>query len=147
VWTKNSKNLNSPSLIWQKFYNEHQDYIEKIINIKRSCKGHTFLTNHIHHAKNNNNNRNWFDSHLVIKEILYHYVAPFKIISFHELHSIWKNKLNPSKTQAVFIIPREEPHELPTSDLSLDGYSIPWSDRAKYLGLILDKKLTFSSPF
>jgi hypothetical protein len=36
---------------------------------------------------------------------------------------------------------------LPTSDLSLDGYSIPWSDRTKHLGLILDKKLTFSPHF
>jgi hypothetical protein len=37
--------------------------------------------------------------------------------------------------------------DLPTSDLSLDGYSIPWIDRARYLGLILDKKLTFSPNF
>jgi hypothetical protein len=37
--------------------------------------------------------------------------------------------------------------ELPTSDLSLDGHSIPWTDRARYLGLILDKKLTFSPHF
>jgi hypothetical protein len=37
-------------------------------------------------AKNNNNHRNWFDIHLVVKEMLYHFVAPvpFTISSFHE---------------------------------------------------------------
>jgi hypothetical protein len=57
--------------------------------IKRSCEGQIFLTNHIHRAKNNNNNRNWFDIQLFIKEMLYHYVAPFKIGSFHETGSGW----------------------------------------------------------
>jgi hypothetical protein len=56
-------------------------------------------------------------------------------------YSTWRIKLNPSKI--VFFTKRKN-RELPTSDLSLDGYYIPWSDRAKYLGLILDKKLTFS---
>jgi hypothetical protein len=60
--------------------------------IKRSCEGQIFSTNHIHRAKKNNNNRNWFDIHLVIKEMLYHYVAPFKIGSFYEtdFSSRWK---------------------------------------------------------
>jgi hypothetical protein len=61
-------------------------------------------------------------------------------------YSTWRIKLNPSKTQAAFFTKRRT-RELPTSYLSLDGYSIPWSDRAKYLGLILDKKLTFSPHF
>jgi hypothetical protein len=52
-------------------------------------------------------------------------------------YSTWRIKLNPSKIQAVFFTKRRT-RELSTSDLSLDGYSIPWSDRAKYLGLILD---------
>jgi hypothetical protein len=56
-------------------------------------------------------------------------------------YSTWRIKLHPSKTQAVFFTKRTT-RELPTTDLSLDGYSIPWSDRAKCLGLILDKKLT-----
>jgi hypothetical protein len=55
----------------------------------------------------------------------------------------WRIKLNPSKTQAVFFTKRRD-REFPTSDLSLGGYSISWSDCAKYLGLILDKKPTFS---
>jgi hypothetical protein len=55
-------------------------------------------------------------------------------------------KLNPSKTQAVFFTKRRT-RELPTSALSLDGCSIPCSDRAKYLGLILDKRLKFSPHF
>jgi hypothetical protein len=61
-------------------------------------------------------------------------------------YSTWRIKLNPSKTQAVFFIKRRT-RELPTSDLSLDGYSITWSDRAKYLVLILDTKLTLSPHF
>jgi hypothetical protein len=61
-------------------------------------------------------------------------------------YSTWRIKLNPSKTQAVFFTKRRT-RELPTSDLSLDGYSMAWSDRAKYLDLILDKKLTFSPHF
>jgi hypothetical protein len=47
--------------------------------IKKSCEGPKFSTTHIHRAKNKHNNRNWFDIQLVIKEMLYHYVAPFKI--------------------------------------------------------------------
>jgi hypothetical protein len=38
-------NVNSPSLVSQKFYNYHQDYIEKVMYIKRSCKGQIFSTN------------------------------------------------------------------------------------------------------
>jgi hypothetical protein len=54
------------------------------MNNKRSFEGQTFSTNHIHRAKNNNNNRNWFDINLDIKEILYHYVASCKIDPFQE---------------------------------------------------------------
>jgi hypothetical protein len=38
-------NVNSPSLVSQKFYNYHQDYIEKVMYIKRSCEGQIFSTN------------------------------------------------------------------------------------------------------
>jgi hypothetical protein len=51
----------------------------------------------------------------------------------------WRIKLHPFKTQAVFFTKN--------THLSLDGYSIRWSDPTKYLGLILDKKLTFSPHF
>jgi hypothetical protein len=61
-------------------------------------------------------------------------------------YSTCRIKLNPIKTQAVFFTMRST-GELPISDLSLDGYYIPLSHRAKYLGLILDKKLTFSPHF
>jgi hypothetical protein len=63
-------------------------------------------------------------------------------------YSTWRIKLNPSKTQAMFFTERR-PRELPTCDVFLDGYSIPWSDRdrAKFLGLILDMELTYSPHF
>jgi hypothetical protein len=66
--------------------------------------------------------------------------------SIKRYYSTRRIKLNPSKTQAVFFTKRRT-RELPTSDLLLDGYSIPWRDRAKYLGLTLDKKLTFYPHF
>jgi hypothetical protein len=46
---------------------------------KRSCEGQIFSTN----------NRNCFDIPLVINEMLYHYVARFKIGSFHETVNMW----------------------------------------------------------
>jgi hypothetical protein len=59
-------------------------------------------------------------------------------------YSTWRIKLNPSKTQAVFFTKRRT-RELPTSDISLDGYSMSWSARAKYLGLILDNRIGLKS--
>jgi hypothetical protein len=60
-----------------------------------------------------------------------------------DYYSKWRIGLNSSKTQAVFFTKRRT-RELPTSELLLDGHSIPWENRAKYLGLILDKTLTFA---
>jgi hypothetical protein len=60
-----------------------------------------------------------------------------------DYYSKWKIELNSSKTQAVFFTKRRT-RELPTSELLLDGHSIPWENHAKYLGLILNKTLTFA---
>jgi hypothetical protein len=61
-----------------------------------------------------------------------------------EYFSKWKIKINATKTQSVFFT-RRRTRGLPTSNLTLDGESIEWSDEAKYLGVTLDKKLTFKS--
>jgi hypothetical protein len=60
-----------------------------------------------------------------------------------DYYSNWRNGLNSSKTQAVFFTKRRA-SELPTSELLLDGNSIPCTNRAKYLGSILDNTLTFA---
>jgi hypothetical protein len=44
-------------------------------------------------------------------------------------YSTWRVKLNSSKTQDGFFT-KKRTRELLTTDLSLDGYFIPWSDRA-----------------
>jgi hypothetical protein len=56
----------------------------------------------------------------------------------------WKIKVNASKTQSVFFTKRRT-RGLPTANLVLDGGSIEWCNEAKYLGVTLDKGLTFKS--
>jgi Reverse transcriptase (RNA-dependent DNA polymerase) len=62
----------------------------------------------------------------------------------NEYFSIWKVKANASKTQSVFFT-RKRTRALPTYNLTLNGANIEWSNEAKYLGVTLDKRLTFKS--
>lgn len=55
----------------------------------------------------------------------------------------WKIKLNESKTEAIFFTNRRKSRYLPERDLNINSNSIIWSDCIKYLGLLLDKKITF----
>lgn len=57
----------------------------------------------------------------------------------------WKIKLNSDKTQAIFFSRKRKPCYLPNSNLTLSGATINWSDNVKYLGIYLDKKLTFNT--
>ncbi|GFW34830.1 RNA-directed DNA polymerase from mobile element jockey [Trichonephila clavipes] len=52
--------------------------------------------------------------------------------------SVWKIALNSSKTEAVFFSKRQPPPEI-----TLQNQRIPWSQHTKYLGVIIDKTLTF----
>ncbi|GFU97600.1 RNA-directed DNA polymerase from mobile element jockey [Trichonephila clavipes] len=52
--------------------------------------------------------------------------------------SVWKIKLNTSKTEAVFFSQRTPPPEI-----MLQNQRIPWSQHTKYIGVIIDKTLTF----
>ncbi|GFT59818.1 RNA-directed DNA polymerase from mobile element jockey [Trichonephila clavipes] len=52
--------------------------------------------------------------------------------------SVWKIALNSSKTEAVFFSKRKPPPEI-----ILQNQRIPWSQHTKYLGVIVDKNLTF----
>lgn len=55
----------------------------------------------------------------------------------------WKIKINGLKTQAAFFTRRIALQYLPDADLMFDNNSIPWEKSIKYLGVCLDKKLTF----
>lgn len=55
----------------------------------------------------------------------------------------WKIKLNDTKTQAVFFTKRRSQQWLPAVELTVQNSPIPWSNQIKYLGVTLDKKLTF----
>ncbi|GFX25448.1 RNA-directed DNA polymerase from mobile element jockey [Trichonephila clavipes] len=52
--------------------------------------------------------------------------------------SVWKIALNSSKTEAVFFSKRK-----PSPEITLQNQRIPWSQHTKYLGVIVDKNLTF----
>jgi Reverse transcriptase (RNA-dependent DNA polymerase)/Endonuclease-reverse transcriptase len=55
----------------------------------------------------------------------------------------WKIKINSSKTEAIYFSRRRAPRFLPDTQISVNGVSVPWASKVKYLGLILDKKLLF----
>ena len=56
----------------------------------------------------------------------------------------WKIKLNIEKTQISFFTRRRKSVYLPNRNLKIDYKSISWEDNIKYLGIILDKTLTFN---
>ena len=56
----------------------------------------------------------------------------------------WKIKTNAEKSQAIFFTRKRSPRKLPQNDISVWGRHIPWSDDVRYLGLTLDRKLTFA---
>lgn len=55
----------------------------------------------------------------------------------------WKIKLNAEKTQAIFFTKKRKQCMLPSLSLQIFDTEVPWSPKVKYLGVILDKKLTF----
>lgn len=55
----------------------------------------------------------------------------------------WKIKLNAAKTQAIFFTKKKSKDKLPGQTINLNGTPLPWSNNIKYLGLNLDKTLTF----
>lgn len=57
--------------------------------------------------------------------------------------SKWKIRINQEKTQAILFPFNKSPKRRPTMPLIFDGTIINMQDDIKYLGLILDKKLTF----
>lgn len=61
----------------------------------------------------------------------------------HKYCQKWKIKLNESKTQAIFFT-RRRTRQIPENNFRFMNTEIPWeSNSVKYLGLYLDKKLTY----
>jgi hypothetical protein len=57
----------------------------------------------------------------------------------------WKIKMNSSKTQAIYFTRCWSPLRLPGFGIVLNDQEIPWALEVKYLGVSLDKRLTFAS--
>ena len=55
----------------------------------------------------------------------------------------WRIKINVNKCQAVLYTRRTSPALINPPEITMFGTAIPWTAEAKYLGLILDRKLLF----
>jgi hypothetical protein len=62
----------------------------------------------------------------------------------HKYMKKWRITVNGQKTQAIFITRRRK-RQLPPRTISLFGADVSWSRNIKYLGLFIDKKLTFAT--
>lgn len=62
--------------------------------------------------------------------------------SYHQYYDKWKINLNFGKTQAL-LVTRRRTRELPYGPFIMGDDEIPWDSEAKYLGLIIDRTLTF----
>jgi hypothetical protein len=60
----------------------------------------------------------------------------------HRYATRWKIKINGAKTQAMFITRRRK-KQIPRGRLRIFDADIEWSKKLKYLGVIIDSKLTF----
>lgn len=85
--------------------------------------------------------------------LVFHNVDPNYIItnlenSYLQLkhyYNAWKIKINPDKSQCMFFTRRRNTMFLPARNIVLDNKQIPWEDHIKYLGVILDKRLTYKN--
>lgn len=56
----------------------------------------------------------------------------------------WRIKVNATKTQTIFFTKKRAARNLPTTAITTNGQPSNWEDDGKYLGVILDSKLTFA---
>lgn len=84
----------------------------------------------------------FFTSSKICAEITKNLRETFK--SYLKYFQKWKISLNLEKTQAIFFT-RRRTREIPKRPLFIStNCRIPWSTEVKYLGVIFDKKITFS---
>lgn len=62
---------------------------------------------------------------------------------FSKYARLWRLKLNPTKTEATFFTRRRTARAFPRRPINVQGHEINWSNKCKYLGVILDQKLLF----
>lgn len=55
----------------------------------------------------------------------------------------WKIKINGNKTQAIFVSNRRT-KQVPLNEINVLNSSVIWNSEVKYLGVVIDKKLTFN---
>lgn len=65
------------------------------------------------------------------------------LVNVQKYFSKWKIKINEGKTQAILFPFNKSPKRIPTIPLEIQGSIIPIQASIKYLGILLDKKLTF----
>ena len=56
---------------------------------------------------------------------------------------MWKLKLNPQKSEAIFFTRRRTRKAFPNRKLQVENQDIEWQSSAKYLGFTFDQTLTF----
>ncbi|KAG5674240.1 hypothetical protein PVAND_004220 [Polypedilum vanderplanki] len=61
----------------------------------------------------------------------------------YEYMQKWKINVNGSKTNAIYITKRIS-RQIPDHPLSIFNSSVEWANELKYLGIVIDKRLTFS---
>ena len=64
--------------------------------------------------------------------------------TYQDFFRQWKISVNPTKTQAVFFTYRHT-REIPRRPLRVRNSYIDWTESAKYLGMYLDKRMTFKT--
>lgn len=81
----------------------------------------------------------FYTSHSEVKQI----IKPLQehAQQIHTYMNRWKININHAKTQAIFVTKRRT-LQIPKRRLEIFNTKIKWTDEVKYLGLILDKKLT-----
>lgn len=55
----------------------------------------------------------------------------------------WKLKINGEKSEAIFFTRFTKSNKIPNTQLQINNTDIPWKVNIKYLGLTLDKRLTY----
>lgn len=56
----------------------------------------------------------------------------------------WRLALNPDKTESIYFTRRTSPRFYPSRGITVQRHECPWSDHAKYLGVFLDRRLTYA---
>lgn len=57
----------------------------------------------------------------------------------------WRIRVNPSKSEACLFTKKRAARHQPNSVIRINGDTVPWANSIKYLGLVLDKGLTFKN--